>query len=402
MDGGPTEKISKESIIPEPLKPNQFKILKFNRRLSAIFSIIARTALLILAVLVMIFIGRELTITRYAITQVAVPPVLVESGFSEAVMANRIRNKLNEIIKKYRLADVAGEYRSLNSSIDLNLEMEGIDVPVKAMIEFLGEILRIEHQKDITCDIVVNGNILIAEVNIDSQVERHEIPLNDNLDSAVNILSMRSSESILKYTNPYVLARHYLFEDSEGCFNLGRYILRNFEGQEDIEPVGFFAVAGGYMTNGDFARAELEIRRGLQKYGNDLNLHAALETQLRFQGKIDEALKEARYSLSMLNDDTPLNRRARTYLNLGHNMQELNMLDSAIYYYEQTLMVDRNFDEVYVALAELYLDKNDTLKSIAYLQEGIDIGLSEEYVNRRYPGLLNRLRKGKLLSVEFN
>lgn len=377
-----------------------FNVVKFERRLNATISVIFKSLLIILTAIGLIFIHRELSSTNYSIQHISVPASFEESGYTGPVIANRIFNRLNNIIQSERLADVATEYKNANSVVDLNVDLVGIGVPVRSFIRLLGESLGINNRKDIECDIVIDADTLICELRIIREVERHKVLLNGGIESAMGKLSNKAAESILKHTSPYVLARYYLLNDSEGSFDLGKYILNNHSGNPDIEPIGYFAMAGGFLTEGKFELAEKEARKGLEKYNQDLNLHAALGTMLLRQRKFDEALHQGKKIISLLKKNTPLNRVTRSYANLGYIMSDMGNYDSAIYYHDISLQVDKKFSEGYLSIGELYLLKRDTTKSLYYLEKGLDIGLNPKEVIGRlsdYQGYLNDSRLKELL-----
>jgi hypothetical protein len=397
-----TQVIAVESKIDKSEKPNRFisfNLFKINRKLSVIFSIFIRLSIFGFIILGCIFLKKELSDDNYSIHQFNVPQSFEVAGYTGSVVAGRIYWKLQDIVNNERLADVANEYKNTNSVVDLNVDVVGIGVPIRSFTMLVGESLGVNNRKEIKGDVVIDRDTAILFVNITGEVEKHRTSLNRGLEFATDQLVTKAAESILKRSNPYVLARYYLLRDSEGCYKLGKYILNTHKDNADVEPIGYFARAGGYLTDGKYELAEAIVREGLAKYPGDLNLNAALGTMLNRQKRFEESLVQSRKIISMLTESTPINRITRSYMNLAYLMRDLNKHDSAIYYIEKTLAVDSKFTEAYLQLSEHYLERNDTLRFLQSLESGLEFGLRDVDIIRvlgKYPGILTHRKVNEL------
>ena len=321
-----------------------------------------------------VFIWREISASNYSIRSVSVPAAFSDAGYTGQVLANRIFDRLNNIIERERLADVATEYKDANSAVDLNVEVVGIGVPIRSFVAFVSNVLGIHNQKTITMEFALNADTIMLEIRISGDVERHQAALKNNIEASLKKLEEKASESILKHSNPYVLARHYLGRDSKSSYELGRYLLSKYEGNPHVEPIAYFAWAGSFFTEGNSEAGEKKAREGLVKYPHDINLHAALGTFLRMGGKIDEAILEDRKIIAMLTSRTPLNRRTQTFLNLAYDFAAINKYDSTIIYAEKAFRIDKQNRETLILLAEMNFLKADTLSALKYLDGALSNG----------------------------
>ena len=355
---------------------------EINNWLARTLSILVRTTAIAAMFLGIVFIFQHVSDSNYSMEAMSVPKAFEEAGYTGQVVANRIFNQINSIIRNERLADVATEYKNANSEIDLNIEVVGIGVPMKSLTTMLGETLGINRRKAIKGNLSMDGDTLVFELNVDGDVEKFYAPFSGSVESSMAFIVASASDAILKYTNPYVLARRYLLRNSEGCFSLGKFILSRYADNPDVEPIGYFAMAGGYFTEGRTDLAEDVARAGVQKYPEDLNLQAALGTMLHRNKKYEEAIRQCKTIITMLNRHTPINRVSRSYLNLGYIMEDINKLDSAIYYASVVLEKDRQFVEARAFIGKMYYIKHDTAAALLHWTTAFDHGLTDSDFKR--------------------
>jgi tetratricopeptide (TPR) repeat protein len=365
----------KSSRIYKWWKKVRFSGKAVDNGLKTTLSILLRGIFIVLILLGLVFIFNELSDSNYSIEEMSVPQSFHERGYTGHVLANRIFNRINSIIKNERLADVAKEYSNANAIVDLNVEVVGIGVPIRSLTSILGETLGLNNRKTITGNLSVDGDTLILELTINGYAEKFHTAFTGSTEASMSSIVASASEAILKHSNPYVLARYYLMRDSEGCFALGRFILNKHQDNPDIEPIGYFAVAGGYLTQGEFATAEGVARLGVEKYPDDLNLQAALSTMLHRSKKYNEAIAQCKKIISMLDSNTPINRVARSYLNLAYIMEDLNKSDSAIFYANIVLNRDKDFVEARAFIGRQYYSRGDTTLALTHWATAFEKGM---------------------------
>jgi hypothetical protein len=171
MSSLPEEQPAIEQAQPETPSPKPtrkkipakgFNILRFEKRVTATFSIMAKVFVIALIGIAAIFIARELGDDGYVITQINVPASFEEAGYTGPVVAKRISNQLNEIIRVTRSTEIAQEYASEADEVDVSIDMVGLGVPVRSAIELIGNALGINRKKKISADITTAGNQLIT------------------------------------------------------------------------------------------------------------------------------------------------------------------------------------------------------------------------------------------------
>jgi hypothetical protein len=376
-----------ETLIPGPnetaLKKTVLKrrsVLRFEKRFAAIVSIVLKSAVLILVLLIAIFVFRELNDSSYSIQEINVPSSFQESGYNGQVVAERISDKLIDIISKERFSEEASMYSNSAGKNDVSVDVVGTGIPVRAFVDVIGQGLGISRRRKITGNITVDGDTAVLILRVDNhKPERHRIKMNGSLEHAMQAISEKSSESILKFTSPYLLARHYLFRSSEGCLKLGKYLLKEHKGDPKMEAVGYFAWTGFYVTERKFAMAEQKVREGLAKYPSDINLNAALGSILQWQSRFSESLIQDKKVISMFNASTSIARRTTSTHNLGLVYWYLDMPDSSIYYLEQAKGIDEKSSIVYSSLARVYLvSKHDTVRYFENIEKALEMGAEKK------------------------
>src|SRR5262245_7939342 len=84
------------------VRSKRFNILRLEKRITATFSIMAKVFVIVLITIAAVFIARELSDSGYVITQINMPASFEEAGYTGPVVAKRISNQLNEIIRVTR------------------------------------------------------------------------------------------------------------------------------------------------------------------------------------------------------------------------------------------------------------------------------------------------------------
>lgn len=379
-----------------------FNLAHFEKRVARVFSITTRILITLGVFLATIFILKDVFNTNYFISPVSAPQALQESGYTDEVIASRIFKTLNHITEVQRLADISSTYTKTDAQIDLNLEVVGFGIPIRGISSAIREVFGLSKPKEISGSLVLDGDTLILDMKIDEEWERSKVLFGGKMESSVNAITTRGAESILKHTSPYILGRHYLFNNSESCFSLGRYLLTTKKNDPTLEAIGYYVYTGGYVTQNNFVEAETMIRKGVGRYPRDLNLRGALSHILRVQGKFKESISECKKILTMIDSNTPTNRVANSYANLGENYLDMGRFDSAIYFLEKTIEVDNKFSEPYIGLSVIHLTQSDTASSFQYLESALELGLPtsdakgwfgghpEFIMSQRFQSLLNQ------------
>jgi len=361
---------------------------RFQKVLKQSSANVIRLGILIVTVLVLTMIIKEVTNANYSIESVNVPEYFEKAGYSGTVVSDRIFYQLKRIIDAERVSDIAAEYEEATRGIDLNVEVVGIGIPVRSVTDVLSKNFNIGNRRVIVASITIDADTAILNVMIEGRVEKRIVVQKAGMEQLVSRLTLEAARIILKYSHPYALARHLILRDAEGMHDLGNYLLTEYEDDPKMEPLGYYAMAGAYLTDGRYQVMESLVREALKKYPKDLNMQAALGTCLLYQKRYPEAKVQQLKIISLLEENTPLNRVGKSYFNMALLMNATEQLDSARYYAKQSISFDRDFAEPYVLIASTYLAEKDTTEAIKWVKRGLILGFPAKDLMSAY-GFVN-------------
>jgi hypothetical protein len=391
---------------PKPTKkkiPTRgFNIVRIEKRVTATFSIMAKVFVIALISIAAIFIARELSDNGYVITQINVPASFEEAGYSGPVVAKRISNQLNEIIRITRTAEVAQEYGSAADEADVSIDMVGLGVPVRSFIEMIGNAIGINRKKKITADITTAGNQVILVLNISGETpERVEVPFDSNVEIPLKTLIAEASEGILKYTNDGVLGLYYanMLRDGEKTIKLAKYRLEKYKGNTEQEARAYANWANGLLLLKKPDAAEQKIKQGLAINPNMSTLYVAWGNIFSHKGDFANAIAMDKKAYTLLPPDAPNFARALQLGNIGVGFSFIGENDSAIYYFQKSLQWDEKFNNTHYNLACLYSYKSDTTSCFDELEKALAYGFSPKFIpeDPDMAGLLNHPRMKELM-----
>jgi len=371
---------------PKPAKkkiPSKgFNIVRLEKRVTATFSIMAKVFVIALISIAAIFIARELSDDGYVITQMNVPASFEEAGYTGPVVAKRISNQLNEIIRVTRTAEVAQEYASAADEADVSIDMVGLGVPVRSFIELIGNAIGINRKKKISADITTAGNQLILVLNITGESpERVEVTLDSNVEIPLKKLVAEASEGILKYTNDRVLTMYYSnsLGDGEKTVKHAKYRLEKYKGNAEQEAYAYAGWANGLIRQKKLDAAEQKIKQGIAikpisgLYGSWAHIFQA-------KGDFANAIVMQKKAYSLLPPDAPNFTRAINIDALGVFFSYNGQSDSAIYYYRKALEWDEKNNNTYYNLSYEYLIKGDTTRCLDEVEKALAYGFPSKFL----------------------
>jgi hypothetical protein len=371
-----------ETPIPEnkTLKPVKnkipskgFSLLHLEKRITATFSIMAKLFIIGLISVAVIFIGRELSHTGYAIKQVHVPSDFEAAGYTGPEIANRISGQLADIITKVR--DTQGiEYINPSSDADVSVDLVGVGVPVKAFIGLIGDALGIQRSKSISAGITTDKDTLVLTVRIsDEAPERFTyLIINDGKEKVMNEVVLGATKAILKYTAPDILSVYNdsFLRDNELGISLAKYMLARYKGDLYYEPRAYEGWCNSLLRQGKVDAAEEKVSETIQKFPEYGGLYKTLGAIMAEKNDIAGALEADKKSiLFYLKDNIPQIKLANTYSNLGYDFIQLKQSDSAIYYLQKSIDCDNDFGIAFFNMGVNYLLlKRDTTKFLEYFE----------------------------------
>ncbi len=394
-----------EYNIPKPIKKKisskGFNLLHVEKRVTATFSIMAKLFIIGLISVAVIFIARELTNDSYVIQQVNVPESFSQAGYTGPVVAQLISLKLNDIIRITRSSEIAEEYKSGADLADVQVDMVGMGVPVRGVIELIGNAIGMNRKKKINALITIDGQQAVLIINVSgAQPERFEVPMDVNLGAPIKLLVAEASEAIFKNTNDEVLSLYYAkLHDAQKIIKLARYQLEKYKGDSKMEAKALSAWALGLFYDGksDLALAKVNEALTLSEMESDI-----FSTRAFIQDDMDDlagAMASDKKAYALLDLQAPKSSRARILNNIGYDYTRVKQYDSAAAYYERAMEWDPGSNFAYYNVSILQLLKNDTTRFFETMETALARGYSAGLIptDPDLKAMLNHPRMKKLL-----
>ncbi|MBM3177247.1 MAG: hypothetical protein FJZ78_04490 [Bacteroidetes bacterium] len=365
---------------------------RLDQRVRNITSIAGRLLIVVLVVALLTFLIREWTADGYVIQQINVPEDLAKSGYTGPVIANRIRYNLEEIVENTRLQENAQAYKSASEDLDLSVDLIGVGVPVRAVIDMLGSAIGFQRKKLIHADIFISDSTIHSIIKItDAEPEHFQVALGDNLEDAVKQIVAQSSEAILKYTNDGILQRYYLMSLSptaaEKAALLASFRLEKYKGYAREEAAVLADWAMGLVRQGKLELAEEKILEGLAKDSSRATLYIVWGAlKLQTDASAEDIIEKFDKADALLTPEYPKIEQVRVYNNKAVTYIAHNSPDSAFVYLRKALEVDPKFNIAWMNLALGHLKyKQDTVHFLEYMDKAMAAGLNR--ANLRDPDL---------------
>jgi hypothetical protein len=99
-----------------------------------VFSIAGRCIVVMLVIIAILFVWRVLASNQYSIRQINVPKSFEEAGHSGHVLANRIYQRLSEILRRVSSTEFAKGYSTYSTDNDVSVDVGGMECPSKDLL----------------------------------------------------------------------------------------------------------------------------------------------------------------------------------------------------------------------------------------------------------------------------
>lgn len=363
----------------------KFSIVRFEKQTAAVFSIIAKIFLILLVTFVVAFVVRQLSDDGYSIQQINVPASIAEAGYTGPVIANRISYRLHEILDATRQAEFSAGYSSSAAETDVSVDLVGMGVPVRAVVDMIGSAIGLAGRKKIHADIFIAGEQVQMLLKITGEPPvRFEAPLNANIELPLRELIVQASEDILKHTDGNTLQIYYstMIRDGEKAIRLARYRLEKSKNNNEEQ--------GSILA--DWARGLLILQKydaAMEKINEGIKIAPTLPKLYRTYGILATQTQDYPLALSMarkaytLASEQNLSSYENTtaLINMGVSYSYLGKTDSAIFCYQRAIQFDPNSSYGYYNLAIEHLLAKDTTLFLDELDKAFELGLSLNVVN---------------------
>lgn len=407
---GATEQTAEEKSVvaaetkPKPAKKSTsgFSIVKLEKRVTATFSIMAKAFVIILIAIAMVFITRELSESGYVITQVNVPPSFEEAGYTGPVVAKRISENLTRIINRTSMQAMAEGYSVTGDENDVSVDMVGLGVPVRGVVDLIGDALGVSRKKKIVADITLEGDNVVLVIKVGSETpERSETPLNANIGIPVKAVVTNASETIFKYTNDRVLGSYFgnITLEYEKNISLAKYQLEKYKNDPAREALAYARWGGSLVSLGKLEAADAKLKQALALDSTQAPIYTSRARYYFALRDYKKALEYAKKSYACLPKNPPDYLLFTAFLNLGYFYSFNNQSDSAIAYYHKALAVDPKGALAYFNLSYEYLIKGDTTQCLDLVEKALanDLGVATVKQDADMAPLMNHPRVKEML-----
>jgi tetratricopeptide (TPR) repeat protein len=395
--------IAASPLVAADAAANESGIEHFQDLLKSLFSILGKVLAFAATAIVITLIVRVLTDRSYCIHRINVPDVLSSAGHTGPVLAGRIFFRLSEIIQRVSALDYARGYSNAAVETDVAVDVAGMGLPVKQVIEMVGHAFGIGGRKKIDVDIFIEGPTLVALLKVPGQnPERFETPMDANLGVPLKELISKISEAILKYSNDEALQTFYghVERNGEKAMKLARYRLEKYKGNKFMEARMVSAWARGLSLMKKYESAEEKIRQGIAINKEEGRLYSVWGLMLQEQGKHEEATQKLLMAFHLMKTRESKFRRSNVLTAIGLSYSKLEQTDSAVEYYKKAMSTDSNAHGSYFNLAKEYLRTGkDTALFFELLEKSLDRGLKPAAVlqDPELQSFLDNHQLGKLL-----
>ena len=363
-------------------RSSRFNVLRLEKRITAAFSIMAKVFVIALISVALIFIARELSKDGYVITQVNVPASFEEAGYTGPVVAKRISENLSKIIRITRTEAIAEGYTPDSDENDVAVDMVGLGVPIRGVVELIGDALGINRKKKINADITVEGNTLALVIKIGNEPpERMETPMQADIGIPLKALIAEASETIFKYTNDRILALYFsnIIGDFEKASRLAKYQIEKYKEDPSRLALAYarWGSALAHQQKLEAALSKLEKAKSIDSVNSSIyTAWAAYYFELKDYQK---ALESSRKSYRLLPPGAPDFQVCTSLNNLGFYFSYNNQSDSALAYYEKVLAIDPHDPGVFYNISYEYLIKGDTSLCLDFVEKALSNGFNSTY-----------------------
>jgi tetratricopeptide (TPR) repeat protein len=372
---------------PLPDQTGKFKrktnVVHIEKRAQAIFSILTKVTIALLVVAVLIFFVSEITSDGLVIQQISVPDAYVQAGYTGPVLAQRVINRLDDMIYKTATYDRSVAYTNAFDNTDVSIDMVGMGVPIRGAIEMIGETIGVQRKKKIKAAIVIADTSVIMDLNITGEHPvRFVVPNHSNPEIPLKQLIAAVSENILKMTNVRTLSLWYsnVERNAPKTIELAQFTLEKDEGDSIKEAEALTDWAGALSLEHRDTLALLKLKEALAKSKSLPSTYATWASILFRLGKYEESMEKDKKSLSLLGSDAPRTLVSGVLNNIATDYIMVKQFDSAMLYLNRSMVFNRYNADVPYNLACVCSLKGDTVGCFENLSKALSMGYNPGYV----------------------
>jgi tetratricopeptide (TPR) repeat protein len=199
-------------------RKRKFSIRKLNERLSLIISLLLKCGGITLVILFASVMYRELSFKGYSLQEIRVPEQLAKDGHTGEAIAAGVEAELQKIknkVENYDEWDIndgveAGDYSVAENGDELEVNLVGVGFSLGSVVNLVRTSLGIEKNRTVRAYITLDhSNIRLTTYIKGHPPQEITIPMDStSMGATVKKLSVAAAESILKVSNPELLATY--------------------------------------------------------------------------------------------------------------------------------------------------------------------------------------------------
>jgi tetratricopeptide (TPR) repeat protein len=287
------------SLEKAPATPNSHQtsnffanIIRVERRVTALVRLITISAVTLLIIALSIYITLELRSKDFQLSSFEVPEEFDKNGYKSSVVLNKIMLRIDEMKKTTRSSYSENrKYQDKEVGKEINVEVVGVGVSLKSIIEQLRQILGIERNT-ISGFVTKTDKSIALTMRIGNKgSETFEMSLDSmsQYDGLEHLIT-QASELVLQHTDPIVMLNYYFQTQKKGRnIDLAKYLLVN---EPQYAKWAYLSWASGLRLEKQNDEAIEMLQRAIEVDSMFSDAWNSWGSVLRNQKKYDEAIEK--------------------------------------------------------------------------------------------------------------
>jgi tetratricopeptide (TPR) repeat protein len=330
-------------------KPQKFSLRKFNKRLSLIISVLLKIGGLMVVVLLVVVVYKDVAFKGYSLQEIHVPDRFTKDGHTGQAMAASVETELQKIrtrVETYDQWDIndgveAGDYSVADNGSELDVNLVGVGFSIRSIVNLVRTSLGIEKNRTVTAYITLDyPNVTLTTYIKGQPAQQVTIPVDSGgYGATVKSLSLAAAESILKVSNPELLATYLSIgnrspTDLDKIISVCNYALLN--NSDTLRRRNYYTMLGwAQLDKRNFPEGVASIKKALAIDPTFLSGHFGLAVGLSRMGKREASRTSYRNGLRVaearnFQKDKIFFYRDQFHRNMMSSYWSSNMIDSAM------------------------------------------------------------------------
>jgi tetratricopeptide (TPR) repeat protein len=386
------EKVTRtyKDIAKEHKKKQEFEIITVHQKIEATYKIIVRVLIGIVAIGVIIGFIKEYQKDDLVIEPLLVYDDLKKQGFDGTVVCSNIMDKIGEIKEFANTSKETQAFAKQNSAkpIQVRLPVVGSGFSLNAVYEQAKSVLG-KPPKIVSGSIMQHGKKISINLHILGKTFRKTV---ENDTNAVEKLIEYAAISIIRQTEPYLLAAYYIQKGQlDNAIEASRYCLVH-EPKSDDKWAYLIIGRAEFMKKNELSAVEYTKKAILldKKFVNAyVNLGFILQSSSKNRNT-DEAIKKYKTAIEL----NP--KYATAYANWGSALMEKEKYTEALEKYKKAYLLEKDNKFILHRIGFLYSKMQKHDDAIEWYKKSKDIDAS--YINA-YWGIIEACKE-KLYGVD--